>query len=80
VCGAMAASMQDATKASRRSQQIETVVVIYAENRSFDNLYGFFPGANGLLHVPAACRCNAIAMAPSSRNCRRFGAGSPPRE
>ena len=28
--------------------QIETVVVIYAENRSFDNLYGFFPGANGL--------------------------------
>ena len=28
--------------------KIETVVVIYAENRSFDNLYGYFPGANGL--------------------------------
>src|SRR5271166_2865857 len=27
---------------------IETIVVIYAENRSFDNLYGSFPGANGL--------------------------------
>jgi acid phosphatase len=27
---------------------IENIVVIYAENRSFDNLYGFFPGANGL--------------------------------
>ncbi len=27
---------------------IQTVVVIYAENRSFDNLYGIFPGANGL--------------------------------
>src|ERR1700716_3152116 len=27
--------------------KIETVVVIYAENRSFDHLYGFFPGANG---------------------------------
>ncbi|MDB6063614.1 MAG: acid phosphatase [Verrucomicrobiaceae bacterium] len=27
---------------------VQTVVVIYAENRSFDNLYGFFPGANGL--------------------------------
>src|SRR6266481_8214210 len=26
---------------------IETVVVLYAENRSFDNLYGRFPGANG---------------------------------
>ncbi|HEV8014585.1 MAG TPA: acid phosphatase [Stellaceae bacterium] len=31
--------------------QIDTVVVIYAENRSFDSLYGAFPGANGLQHV-----------------------------
>ena len=30
---------------------IDTVVVIYAENRSFDNLYGHFPGANGLQTV-----------------------------
>jgi phospholipase C len=30
---------------------IDTVVVIYAENRSFDNLYGSFPGANGLQNV-----------------------------
>ncbi|GGP18346.1 acid phosphatase [Silvimonas iriomotensis] len=28
--------------------QIKTVVVIYAENRGFDNLYGLFPGANGI--------------------------------
>jgi acid phosphatase len=27
---------------------IEHIVVIYAENRSFDNLYGLFPGANGI--------------------------------
>jgi len=27
---------------------IDTVVVIYAENRSFDTLYGSFPGADGL--------------------------------
>ncbi len=27
---------------------IETVVVIYAENRAFDTLYGLFPGANGV--------------------------------
>ena len=27
---------------------IDTIVVLYAENRSFDNLYGTFPGANGL--------------------------------
>src|SRR5260370_15706178 len=29
-------------------ESIENIVVIYAENRSFDNLYGSFPGANGL--------------------------------
>ena len=28
--------------------KIQTIVLIYAENRSFDNLYGAFPGANGL--------------------------------
>ncbi len=27
--------------------KIQHIVVIYAENRSFDNLYGLFPGANG---------------------------------
>jgi acid phosphatase len=32
-------------------EKIQTIVVIYAENRSFDNLYGFFPGANGLKNV-----------------------------
>jgi acid phosphatase len=33
--------------------KIDTVVVIYAENRSFDNLYGGFPGANGLSNLSA---------------------------
>ena len=33
---------------------IDVVVVIYAENRSFDHLYGFFPGANGLQHLTPA--------------------------
>lgn len=28
--------------------RIEHIVVIYAENRSFDNLYGLYPGANGV--------------------------------
>jgi acid phosphatase len=28
--------------------RITNVVVIYGENRSFDNLYGLFPGANGI--------------------------------
>src|SRR5215211_603594 len=33
--------------------RIENVVVIYAENRSFDHLYGFFPGANGIANATA---------------------------
>ncbi|MBS0447599.1 MAG: acid phosphatase [Proteobacteria bacterium] len=32
---------------------ITNIVVIYAENRSFDNLYGLFPGANGLTSTAA---------------------------
>jgi acid phosphatase len=31
--------------------KVETIVVIYAENRAFDNLYGNFPGARGLGEV-----------------------------
>lgn len=33
---------------------VKNIVVIYAENRSFDNLYGSFPNANGLQNVTAA--------------------------
>jgi acid phosphatase len=34
--------------ASGTLDKISTVVVIYMENRSFNNLYGLFPGANGI--------------------------------
>ena len=34
--------------------RIEHVVVIYAENRSFDHLYGLFPGADGIANATAA--------------------------
>ncbi len=33
---------------------VHNIVVIYAENRSFDNLYGRFPGADGLGNVTPA--------------------------
>jgi phospholipase C len=33
--------------------KVKTIVVIYAENRSFDHLYGFFPGANGIANASA---------------------------
>src|SRR3982751_2588417 len=34
--------------------KIETIVVLYAENRSFDHLYGLFPGANGIANATPA--------------------------
>jgi len=37
-----------ATPASPADAPIDHIVVIYLENHPFDNLYGFFPGANGL--------------------------------
>ncbi|MBF0561129.1 MAG: sulfatase-like hydrolase/transferase [Alphaproteobacteria bacterium] len=41
-------------KASADLHKIRHIVVIYMENRSFDNLYGLFPGANGLSRAGAA--------------------------
>jgi len=34
--------------------KIEHIIVIYAENRSFDHLYGLFPGADGLGNLTPA--------------------------
>jgi phospholipase C len=42
--------VSDATTQALQSK-VETIVVIYAENRAFDNLYGNFPGAEGLRQV-----------------------------
>ena len=49
LAGCAAPSMQHAGL-----ERIEHIVVIYAENRSFDNLYGLFPGANGVANATAA--------------------------
>src|SRR5690349_15951636 len=42
-----------ATPTGDRLSRIENVVVIYAENRSFDHLYGLFPGADGIANATA---------------------------
>ena len=36
--------------------KIKNIVVIYAENRSFDHLYGSFPGANGIANATAEAK------------------------
>jgi len=51
---AIAAGQARAQAPQTGISSIETVVVIYAENRSFDNEYGSFPGANGLQNVTPA--------------------------
>jgi acid phosphatase len=42
---------QPARTASTGLEKIQHILVIYAENRSFDNLYGLFPGANGIANA-----------------------------
>jgi acid phosphatase len=42
--------------ADARLDRIKHVVVIYAENHSFDNLYGLFPGANGIAQASAEAK------------------------
>ena len=47
--------LRDAAAAAAPAlDRIEHIVVIYAENRSFDNLYGLFPGANGIANATPA--------------------------
>src|SRR2546429_8197436 len=38
-------------QATQGLARIEHIVVIYAENRSFDHLYGLFPGADGIANA-----------------------------
>jgi acid phosphatase len=44
--------------------KVQNIVVIYAENRSFDNLYGKFPGANGLSTVVDSTGKTTAAYVP----------------
>jgi phospholipase C len=70
----------DALTAALRGQ-VQNIVVIYAENRAFDNLFGRFPGADGLRTVldangkpTAAYMPQRTATAACCRPCRRSGA------
>src|SRR5438045_7251874 len=49
-CAAILALMHPAA-ADEALGKIKNIVVIYAENRSFDHLYGTFPGASGLANA-----------------------------
>lgn len=49
-CGGGNGSSDGRTTAMLQDK-VQNIVVIYAENRAFDNLFGNFPGANGLSSV-----------------------------
>ena len=50
-CASTPSATDPAARRMASLQQIEHIVVIYAENRSFDHLYGMFPGAEGIKSV-----------------------------
>ena len=43
-------------------EAIRTIVVIYAENHSFDNMYGLFPDANGVVNATAAQATQVLSL------------------
>ncbi|HEY4909504.1 MAG TPA: alkaline phosphatase family protein, partial [Methylomirabilota bacterium] len=52
VCASLVAGcVAPAISATSGLNGIEHILVIYAENRSFDHLYGLFPGANGIANA-----------------------------
>jgi phospholipase C len=54
VAGAVGGLLATAFPASAASlNDVNHIIVIYMENRSFDNLYGLFPGADGLDNAAA---------------------------
>lgn len=58
----LAAAFMPAAQAASSLDKIQTIVVIYGENRSFDNLYGLFPGANGIGRAFAEQRYQQVDM------------------
>src|SRR5206468_442780 len=49
----VAASCATSPRHDPSLDRIQTIVVIYAENHSFDNMYGMFPGADGVANAAA---------------------------
>ena len=53
-CLLIACAQQPSPPAKSGIEKIEHIIVIYFENRSFDNLYGLFPGADGIANATPA--------------------------
>ncbi len=51
---ACSTTMPSADQSAAKLGKVKHLVVIYAENHSFDNMYGLFPGANGISRATPA--------------------------
>src|SRR5437764_3607407 len=71
-------STLQASNAQEGLARVKTIVVIYAENRSFDHLYGFFPGANGIANATAEERVQLDHDGTPLPQLTIFGAGGKP--
>ena len=67
-----------AARADEALAKIKTIVVIYAENRSFDHLYGRFPGANGIADATAEQKTQLDHDGSPLPYLTVFGAGGKP--
>src|SRR5207248_5074471 len=56
LASAIGATLGSPARAEDPLGKISNIVVIYAENRSFDHLYGLFPGANGIANATAEAK------------------------
>ncbi|MBS1904246.1 MAG: acid phosphatase [Bacteroidetes bacterium] len=54
-CGSCSKDATTATTASGINK-VNHIIVVYMENHSFDNLYGEYPGANGIANATAATK------------------------
>src|SRR5438874_13799028 len=75
---AIFAFASNASHAQEGLNKIKTIVVIYAENRSFDHLYGFFPGANGIANASAEAKTQLDHDGTKLPELTIFGAGGKP--
>src|SRR5215470_7667141 len=58
----LVACSSDNSSGDPLADKIDNIVVIYAENRGFDNIYGLFPGANGIPGLNATAKGSYIAQ------------------
>ena len=75
---AVAAALAGPAQADDQLDKIKTIVVIYAENRSFDHLYGLFPGANGIANATAEAKTQLDHDGSALPFLTVFGSGGKP--